>query len=192
MIGVAAVVVLAAATPAQAHTLSPGLGAFWNGVFHPLLALEQALAVVALGVLLARATASLTAAVLASLLASFTSALVGAHLTSIGEAAVVAPLPLIAAGAALIDPGRWFSARPAVVLVPLGALMGWSMGGESPSQGSWAAFALGTGFGTFVIAFYSMEAWLRFHRPWFDVAVRIFGSWLAAIGVMLLGATFAA
>ena len=176
------------AAEAHAHSVIPGTGDFWNGVFHPFVAIEQALALTALGFALARAGSSVTGR---TLLVTLTAIAGGLALSAAFAPPTVEPLrpaPLILGGLVLIDPAEIFSRQPLPFLVGLGVLLGLSMGLDIPSSTSWVLFAAGLELGSVVILAYAIEAWTRLYRPWFQIAVRIVGSWLVAIGVIFVGA----
>jgi hydrogenase/urease accessory protein HupE len=180
--------VLLPSAEAHAHSVIPGTGDFWNGVFHPFVAIEQALALTALGLALARAGSSVTGR---TLLVALTAIAGGLALSAAFAPPTVEPLrpaPLILGGLVLIDPAEIFSRQPLPFLVGLGVLLGLSMGLDIPSSTSWVLFAAGLELGSVVILAYAIEAWTRLYRPWFQIAVRIVGSWLVAIGVIFVGA----
>ena len=166
----------------------PGTGDFWNGVFHPFLAIEQGLALTALGFALARAGSSVTGRTLLVTLTAIAGGLALSALLAPPTVQLLRPAPLILGGLVLIDPARIFSRQPLPFLVSLAILLGLSMGLDIPSSTSRVLFAAGLELGSIVILAYAIEAWTRLYRPWFQIAVRIVGSWLVAIGVIFVGA----
>jgi urease accessory protein len=170
--------VVASAHPAGAHTLSNRFGDFYGGVLHPLTALEHALPIVAVGLLAgqqgARAARWLVlvfplALVCGAVLAGVTPPLASARLLNVASFVVLGLL--VAAGWRL----------PLRLLIALGAAFGLSYGYEN---GRAMAVAAAGGLVTALVsaAIIDLAA-----TPWSRVAVRIAGSWIAAIGIMMIG-----
>jgi urease accessory protein len=185
----ALIVVLASASPGSAHTVSNRFGDFYGGVLHPLTALEHALPILALGLLagqqgeraarwlvLVFPLALLSGAGLAAVAPSFPS------MSLLNAASFVALGLLVAAGRRL----------PLPVLIALGAVFGLSHGYENgramvPGT-SVHLFILGVATaGGLVMALVSAATIDLAERAWARVGVRILGSWIAAIGIMIIG-----
>jgi len=175
---------------AQAHSTIPGIGDFWNGVFHPFVAIEQGLTMVALGLAIARAGAEAERRALRVTLGAIVCGLGLSAVFTLSKTTLLQPVPLILGGALLLDPAGLCSRLLDPLLGFLGFVLGLSMGWEIPSDANWTVFAAGLGLGAAAIAAYAMIAWQRLHRPWFAIAARILGSWLVAISIILFGATF--
>jgi urease accessory protein len=184
----AAGAVLLLSREAHAHSPIPGIGDFWNGVFHPFVAVEQGLTMVAFGLAIARAGAEAERWALRITIGAIACGLVLSAFSTPPISTLFRALPLILGGLVLIDPFGLCSRAFVPLLGSLAFVLGLSMGWEIPSDATWSLFAGGSGLGAIVIAAYAMMAWQRFHRPWFAIAARILGSWLVAIGVILLGA----
>jgi urease accessory protein len=181
---------LAWAGPAHAHALSNRFGDFYGGMLHPLTALEHALPIVALGLLAGQEGAR---AARWLLLAFPLALLVGA-----GLASVLPPMPWIRpfnhlsfVVLGLLLAAAW--RMPLVLLVGLGALFGLTHGydnGLAASPGSPSyLYALGVAvLGAVALALVSATALaLSATADWPRIAVRIAGSWIAAIGIMMIG-----
>ena len=151
---------------------------------------DQVIALVALGLALGRqesAGRSLPIATLAAgLLAGLVSgvALVG-HLPEALRA-----LPLLLAGLLLIEP-RLASGRSTAALICLVAVFSGLGYGVRIAGLPGVGLFLGAGaaVGT-LLAVPGVLLWRWGYRTWFPIALRIVGSWLAAIGIILLGASF--
>lgn len=185
----ALLVVLASASPGSAHTVSNRFGDFYGGMLHPLTALEHALPVLALGLLagqqgeraarwlvLVFPLALLIGAGLGAVTPSFPS------MSLLNAASFVALGLLVAAGLRL----------PLPVLIALGAVFGLSHGyenGRAMVPGTAVhLFILGVATaGGLVMALVSAATIDLAERAWARVGVRILGSWIAAIGIMIIG-----
>lgn len=151
---------------------------------------DQVIALVALGLALGRLEsegrplpiATLAAGLLAGLASGV--ALVG-HLPETLRA-----LPLLVAGLLLIGP-RLASGRGAAALIGLVAVFAGLGYGARIAGLPGVYLYLGAGAaGGILIAVPGVLLWRWGYRTWFPIAVRILGSWLTAIGIMMLGASF--
>lgn len=168
-----------------AHSPTPGLGDFWNGVFHPVVDLEQGFALLALGVACAREETSVerwSAGV------AFVALVVTAFLS--GWLFRVLPLPpgsaLLVAGAMLVRPPELLARWLVVPAALTGFAVGQGIGADLAQPATAWTLPLGFCLGSFAILSYAQMGWKRFQRPWLVIASRILGSWLLAIGLMLV------
>lgn len=176
--------------PAHAHSGFAGMSDFWNGALHLIFAVEQAITLLALGLAMARLESDKVAAPFHIYLIAFSVALVGGVALLPVEAEVLRPLPMILAGFLLIDPGDRTKTLPRAAVGAGAFAAGLSFGSAVPEETSRYMFAGGMFLGAVLLPTYAMLAWEQFYHPWFRIAIRIAGSWLAAIGIILLGATF--
>jgi urease accessory protein len=178
------------AGPAYAHSLSNRFGDFYGGILHPLTALEHVLPFLALGLLAGQQGARaarwlLLVFPLGLLLGSAFAAVApaGFWLTPLNHLSFVV-LGLLLAAAWRI---------PLALLLALGALIGLSHGYENgrdiTTGGALPLFVPGVALVGFVITALASAATLALtaRADWPRVAVRIAGSWIAAIGIMMIG-----
>lgn len=176
---------------AQAHTPIEGIGGLLNGVLHPLLVPEHVLALLAAGLLIGQQReAGMRVAVPAFMVA------VGAGLAALWLAVPAqAALPLLIATAtcaalvALAAPLAlpvWVS-----LTVATGLLLGLDSVPEGLSGNERIAALVGTGIGASLVLLYVAGLTENLERPWQRLAIRIAGSWLIAITVMVLALSFA-
>lgn len=175
----------------QAHAISERAGDFYGGLLHPLTSLEHALAFVALGLLSAQRgvahTQEMVLAFPASLMAG--AALVlwmpdipGIDLLNIASVVMFGLLVAVA------------QTLPLIVLYAFCLLFGLSHGyanglAISGDISPWL-FILGLGLGGLLVTTYSLfggDYLLRRKEMWMSVAVRVAGSWIAAIGIIYFG-----
>jgi hydrogenase/urease accessory protein HupE len=184
MIGLLALVLALAATPAAAHGALAGAGGFYAGMLHPVLAWEHLLLLLALGGLLGRRPRMPAAAPLTALAAALAT---GLALGTAGIAWAAAPFGILAAaavaGAALAAglPARGPAA--AILATACGLAIGIDTG--VPGGAAWLAHA-GVLTGVLLIALNAMALTSAAARPPYAVAVRVAGSWITAAAVMVL------
>lgn len=176
---------------ATAHDLSDRYGPLLGALLHPLMALDHALALLAVGLIAGQQRRSDARLTLAALLVALLAGVAGGMLGAVPETAgatlgrinlVSVPLlgALVALGLAL----------PPAVAVPIATLVGLSHGGENgldigAHSASFAA-VLGVGLAGTVAALPPAMLVSRLPSGWPRVAVRVAGSWIAAIGLIML------
>ena len=177
-----------AATPARAHDAFGNAGAFWGGFLHPLTALEHMLAIVAFGLLaglqpLRPAFAALLTFALA-LAAGGIAGMTGWTLPDLGfvTAGSIAVIALLVALARPLPPALLIA-----LALLLGLLHGLANGAAVPAGFDRIAFLLGMVAGPALVAHLLIGGVRRLEAPWTRVAVRVLGSWLAAVGLLVLG-----
>jgi urease accessory protein len=178
----------AAATPAQAHLMNSGFGPFYDGLAHPLISPEDLLPAVAMTLLAGLGGARHGRCVLASLPGAWLAGMAAGW--AIGLPA--APAWLVAAatvliGALVASDLRLPLAAVAAMAAALGALHGYDNGRDlAATTGALVAIA---GIACSLFALVSLLAGqvavLQAH--WARLAVRISGSWIAAVGLLMLG-----
>jgi urease accessory protein len=175
----------------HAHAIDPRIGDFYTGLLHPLTALEHLLPILALGLL----TAQHGLRRAQSVLLVFPLALAAGALLALAGP----PLPFMATlnlgWAVLIGVLAAMAVR--LPLAALGTLAagcalthGYVLGGEMPAQGNATLFVLGLACGAFIGLAYVVAGGdfaLRQKPRWLPVAIRAGSSWIAAIGILVLG-----
>ena len=173
--------------PAFAHPMQ-GVGDFYAGMLHPVVTIETVLPMVALS-LLAGQQRRETAI---HLLAAFPAALiVGALLASLG----IAPSRLgivqliLTAGLGILVA---FARRvPSWLLVALGAVLGisagWANAAELVAQASRFRFIAGLAVVGLLLLVYGNGLVRNLKWEWTQIAVRVVGSWIAAVSILVLG-----
>lgn len=180
------------AQSAHAHSPIEGIGDFYNGALHPFISPAHLIALLALGLWLgqqglARAKRPLLAFVLALGLGLCLHRIAGDPDTDRGL------LVLAAATGLAVAVARAVPAAPAMVF---GAAVGLAVGlasGPATLQGTPRGVSLaGTFVGASLASAYVMAMVTLAQRPWMQIAVRVFGSWLAAASLLVLALSFAA
>jgi urease accessory protein len=180
---------LIAAPSAHAHLMNTGLGPFSDGLTHLIVTPEDLLPVIALAllaglrgprfgraVLFALPVAWLVGSAAGLLLVPPITLPVAETIVTIGLGVLLAtdrPLPLI-----------WVAG----LAVLLGLLHGILNGSELPKTSSSGQIsAAGVAVALFVAVSLSAGQAASMRVPWARVAVRVAGSWIAAIGLLMLG-----
>jgi len=111
-----------------------------------------------------------------------------------GFASGTAPLPAGFTSLSLLVLGILTAAdrtlRPRAVTalaVILGGVHGWSNGASIAAAGREGRGLLGIVAAIFVLAALASALVVSLRRPWTRIAVRVAGSWIAAVGLLLLG-----
>jgi urease accessory protein len=192
LVRLAAALVVAFASPglAFAHSLSNRFGDFYGGMLHPVSALEHALPIFALG-LLAGQQGARTARWL--LLVFPLALLLGAAFTTLAPALPWVPVVNTASFVLLgaLVAGAWH--LPLSAMVGLAALFGLSHGyqnGNAMTPGVAAhLFVPGVALIGFMAAAVVSAATvaLSTRAEWLRIAVRVAGSWIAAMGILMIG-----
>ena len=183
--------VLLAPGDAHAHLVNTGFGPFYDGLSHLLLTPEDLLPVLALALLAGLSGPRFGRGVLFTLPVCW---LVG------GLAGLQQPmeisLPVVTTLSFLVLGGLVAADRklPFVLVVGLGALLGFGHGylnGTAMSEAQLGVVGLiGVGCAVFVIMSLAAAFIVTIRADWARIAVRVAGSWIAAIGLLLLGWVF--
>jgi urease accessory protein len=173
--------------PAFAHPMQ-GVGDFYAGMLHPVITIETVLPLVALSLLAGQQRRE--AAI--HLLAAFPAALIaGAVLATLGSAPSylgVVQLVLTACFGLLIALARHLPGWLLVVLgTVLGVSVGWANAAELVGQASRFRFTAGLAVVGLLLLVYGNGLVRNLKLEWTQIAVRVVGSWLAAVSILVLG-----
>lgn len=179
-------------TTAEAHLVTARFGDFYSGALHPLTALEHVIPWLAVG-LLAGLQEIRTGRwmVLVFPVAIFAGTCGSAVWPSMALLSMVNLASFIVLGALVALAWR----LPPPVLLGLGAAFGFSHGYENglaaPPDGKLWLFGVGVTAAGYVIVtlITALTVVITRRRGWPKVAVRAVGSWIGAIGIMLVGLT---
>lgn len=171
---------------ACAHLVNSGLGPFYDGIAHPFATPEDVLTVIALALLAGLAGKQQSRALLFLLpMAWVGGALVG-RMNTVVPLAVSAVL-LIAVGALVAADRPWRVTFVIAVGLGCGLLSG-LRNGAAVGYGATSLISIaGTGCAVFVLVALISGQVASIHKDWGRIVVRIGGSWIAAIGLLMLG-----
>jgi urease accessory protein len=181
-------VMLTAAPAAHAHLMNTGFGPFYDGLTHLFVTPEDLLPVIALALLAGLRGPRFGRAVLFALPAAW---LVGSAGGLLLTPQITLPVPetivTIAIGALLAADRPLPLAFVAGLAILLGLLHGILNGSEIPTNASGQLSADGVAAALFVLVSLLAGQAASVHVPWARVAVRVAGSWIVAIGLLMLG-----
>lgn len=173
---------------AFAHSVGERFGDFYGGMLHPVTALEHLLAFIAIG-LLAGQQEPKTARWM--LLAFPLGLLIGCLYAFWGDpvpaASIVNRASFVVIGALVA--AAWPVPRPLLILISLlfGLTHGYENGAGMTPGLSWHLYALGVFLsGVSAVAIVAAVT-VSLRAAWQQVAARVVGSWITAIGVLMLG-----
>lgn len=174
---------------AQAHLVSTRFGDFYGGMLHPLTALEHVLPMLALGLLAGLQEPRVARWVLAAAPAGLLCGLLLATVVpSLAWVPVFNRATFVLLGALVALGARLPVAALAVIAGVFGLTHGYENGIALDSRIQTYLFALGI-FTVGLVAWSLVAATtitLVRRAAWVRIAVRAAGSWIAAIGVMIL------
>jgi urease accessory protein len=180
----------ACAAPARAHVPAMTLGDFYAGLLHPLTSLEHVLAFVGFALLAGQQGARAQASVLV-----FPAALLAG--TALGVSAPpfaaidLANLASVVLFGLLVAMAISLPVPVVCTLAALGGLVhGYANGVALASSMTPWLYVPGVAFAGLVVATYGfviLDFIGRRNSAWMPVAVRVAGSWIAAIGILVLG-----
>jgi len=174
--------------PARAHLVTTGLGPIYDGIGHLLVSPDDLLPVVALALLAGQSGKAAGRKALLLLPVAWT---VGGLA---GYWARVPPLPGLTAAASLLLLGilvaadrRLSAALVGGLAVLLGLLHGWLNGASIAAAGREPLGVLGIAGAVFVVVALAASQVVSLRAAWARIGVRVVGSWIAAIGLLMLG-----
>jgi len=175
---------------AEAHTAIQGIGSFWSGVAHLLTSFDQVAFLVGLAIWTsfydARYDARVIGATFAAYFAGvFLGANIGARLDLSGSVAALMMLVGLAGAVRLR-----ISATPLLCLAVAGGLIGGVVAADATPGLSVGLFSLGGSIASASVLSYGLLATRPVKVEWGRIALRAGASWIAAIGLMVLAASF--
>lgn len=179
---------LAAARPAQAHLMNSGFGPFYDGLAHPFLVPEDLLPVIALTLLAGLRGVRCGRWVVLALPAAW---LVGMITASVvprpsGPAWLTCALTLVLG--ALVAADRPSPVGLVVALATLaGVTHGFGNGRELAAVQGGGLAMTGIVSALFVVSTLTAGQVATVRAHWARVVVRVAGSWIAALGLLMLG-----
>ena len=174
--------------PASAHLMNTGFGPFYDGLTHLCATPEDLLPALALALLGGLRGPRAARAVLFVLpLAWLVGSLAGLVATSQPKLATTTATATIALGALVAADMPLPVAAVASLALALGLLNGGLNGVELAKAGASALCMAGVTCALFVLVSLLAGQIVSLRAPWARVVVRVAGSWIAAIGLFMLG-----
>lgn len=178
------------ATPAvaHAHLVNSGLGPVYDGALHLMMSPEDLLGVVAMGLLAGlRGACASRLAVLALPAGWLASGLVGSKLAEMPELPWVSALCLLCLGGLVALDCELPPWAVALLGGLFGVLHGLSNGAALAASGAGPTAILGIASAVAIIGLLLSAMVVSLRRAWARIAVRVAGSWVGAIGMLMLG-----
>jgi hypothetical protein len=173
---------------AHAHLTDTGLGPIYDGIAHLLLSFDDLLPVLALALLAGLNGAAAGRRVLFVLPLAWLCGGIAATVFAVAAPPTnVAAVSLLALGALTAASARLSPAMVTLLAVLLGGAHGWFNGAALAVVGRDAAGLVGISGTIFVLVALASALVLSLRAPWTRVAVRVAGSWVAAVGLLMLG-----
>ena len=177
-----------AAMPAHAHLVNSGLGPFYNGALHLLLSPGDLLAVLAVGLLAGQSgKASARWAAITLPLAWGAAALDGlslGHGADLGWLQVALLILLGILVAANVRLSAWVMASLAALT---GLLHGLDNAGAFAASDSALVAVAGIVAAVLILTLFTAALAVSLQAAWTRIALRVGGSWIAAVGMLMLG-----
>jgi hydrogenase/urease accessory protein HupE len=173
---------------ARAHLTDTGLGPIYDGIAHLLLSFDDLLPVIALALLAGLNGARAGRLVLFILPVTWLAGgIAGVLAASVAPPPIVTSLSLLALGTLTAASARLRPALVVVLAVALGVIHGWLNGAGIALVGREANGLIGIAATIFVVVALAAALVVSLRGPWTRIAVRATGSWIAAIGLLMLG-----
>jgi hydrogenase/urease accessory protein HupE len=182
------ILLLGTSGTAHAHLVTSGVGPFYDGMAHFLVSPEDLLVVVALSLLGGISGKQVARWVAVALpLAWLLGMLMGASFPKAsGDAAIIAAVTTLLSGLLLCasPPSPLWVMLPLVSII--GAVHGWLNGEAVASTGTSPLAGLGIVIAAAIVGLLLSAASVSLTASWQRVALRVAGSWIAAIGLLAI------
>jgi urease accessory protein len=183
---------LAGVPQALAHTSNKSIGDFYAGMLHPATALEHLLPFLALGLLAGQRGGNAQGTVAAFALALMLGAVCAMWMSTLPGVTLVNLSSAVVLGALLTSACAFPVWLPYGLAVLFGLSHGYANAEAIVPPIKPYLFIPGVGLAGLMLSGYALIAvdWvLRQKYGWMRIAVRVLGSWIAAIGILVLAAS---
>ncbi len=173
---------------AFAHVVNRRFGDFYAGMLHPFAGFEHILPIVAMALLAGQRGVTVGRAVLLAFPLALT---VGIILGMTGSALKIVEVinlgSFIVLGALVA--GAWHLPKNALIWLSIffGLAQGYANGVDITNEVSASLFLLGVVASSVILIAFSAATVVSLKSDWQHVAVRVVGSWILAIGIMMFG-----
>ena len=170
---------------ALAHPMK-GVGDFYAGMLHPMTSVECVLPIIALSLLAGQQNRRTAIGILLSFpIATAVAALLALVLPVSPFVAVINTSAMAVLGI-LVALNRSLPEISVILSAVLGLTVGWANGGELTPDTSAYRFIPGLAVVGLLLISYGIGLVRSLDMPWAKTAVRVTGSWIAAIGILVL------
>jgi hydrogenase/urease accessory protein HupE len=173
---------------AQAHLVTSGLGPFYDGALHLLLSPGDLLGVLALGLLAGlRGARAGRFAVIVLPVAWLLAGLLGLALAFESDLTWLGVISFLVLGLLVAADAKLPPATVAALAGAYGALHGLTNGAALAAIGAGSSPLFGLVLAVLTLALLTSAAVVPLRAFWARIAVRVAGSWVAAVGLLMLG-----
>jgi hydrogenase/urease accessory protein HupE len=181
-------VLVGASGQALAHLVNTGFGPFYDGIVHVLATPEDLLLIVALTLLAGLRGASCGRAVLCVLPMAWLAGAVAGGITGLAvDMPVLSAALLIAVGVLVVADQRLSLVWVAGLALTCGVIHGYFNGAVLARARVGGLAVIGIASTVFVLVSLLAGQVTAWRAPWTRLVVRVAGSWLTAIGLLMLG-----
>jgi hydrogenase/urease accessory protein HupE len=183
-----AAVLFATPSVAHAHLVNSGLGPFYDGALHLLMSPGDLLGVVAMALLAGLRGARAGRLTVLALPAGWCVAgMIGLNLPVTLDLPWLGVLSFVALGALVALDAKMAPAIVASLAGLYGALHGLLNGSALAEAGAGPSSLLGIALAALFLALLGSAAVVSLRAGWARIVVRVAGSWVAAVGMLMLG-----
>ncbi len=171
----------------ESHAISTTVGDFYGGIFHTLLVMAHVFPFIALSIVAGQQGPDLArkslVAFLAALLAGAVTAFYTGPLTAVFYINIISLIVLGILAALSFKLPRWFLYS---IIMFFGFTHGFQNGTELSQTQSPILFMTGLLTGGLILFSIIAALTISIKKEWFQIALRVVGSWVAAIGLMMI------
>ena len=173
---------------ARAHLTDTGLGPIYDGIAHLLLSFDDLLPVIALALLAGLNGARAGRLVLFVLpVAWLAGGMAGVLAAGAAPPPIVTSLSLLALGVLTAASAKLGPSLVVALAIALGLLHGGLNGSAIAASGREASGLIGIAGAIFVVVALAAAPVVSLRPPWIRIVARVAGSWVAAVGLLVLG-----
>jgi hydrogenase/urease accessory protein HupE len=174
----------------EAHLVTSGLGPYYDGVLHLLISPGDLLGLLAVALLAGRQGAGAgRLAVITLSVAWWLAGLVGLVLPNIPDLAAIGTVSFLIVGLLVAADVKLPPVGIAAIAAAYGLLHGLSNGTALAAVGAGPSALFGIVLAVLCLGVLTAAAVVPLTALWARVAVRVAGSWVAAVGLLMLGWT---
>jgi urease accessory protein len=173
---------------AHAHLVNSGLGPVYDGAYHLVMSPDDLLVVLAVALLAGLCGARASRLAVLSLPSFwFVAEWIGLGMPKLPEWPWVSALCLLIVGGLVALDSKLPAVAVALLAGLLGALHGLANGAALAASGAGSTSLLGIALTVLVIGLLVSALVVSLQKSWTRVAVRVAGSWVGAVGMLMLG-----
>ena len=174
---------------AEAHSIGKRVGDFYWGFLHPMTALESVFPILALGLLAGQqGVANARGMLVGFCLGLLGGAVLGMAMPDAVFVSWINVASFVVLGLLLAIAKRWHTIAVILLALTLGVFQGWGNATEMTAETGKTLFVSGLILGgyLFIAILAAFAVGLVKRGGWRAISIRVLGSWIAAIGLMVV------